>query len=376
VKEEQKKILDYLQEHEAEIFADLKELVLCDSPSADRETAQGCARAIQQLFRRRLGLEPAQVFPQESCGDHLSYRLGEGEKKLLLIGHYDTVWAPGQLPLRQEGNKLYGPGVFDMKSGLVLGVWALKTLKELNIPLEKQVEIFLNSDEETMSKTSAPIIMEHAKGCEAALVLEPAEAVTGRVKTRRKGSLNYRIRAYGKASHAGNDHRGGVNAIEEIARQTVYLHSLTDYDKGTTVNVGFVKGGVTKTIVPDYAEIDLEVRCCTVAESQRMRQIIDNLKPVVPGARLEIEGGIVKQPLERSDALYAKLREAAAGLELEIDDCLAGGGSDGNFTYAVGVPTIDGLGACGESLHAPEEHIYMDQYLPRIALLASYLTLL
>ncbi len=374
--EKSAKILGYLQEHQQEIQRDLTELVQADSLTADRDRVVTCSQKLQEIFRHRLALEPDRTYPQEKYGPHLSYRLGRGEKRLMLVGHYDTVWPKGKLELRQEGDLLYGPGTLDMKSGVISGIWALKALKELELFPEKEIDYFLNSDEEANSPTSAPVIMEHAKGCEAAVILEPAEAVTGAIKTGRKGLINYTITAHGKASHTGNDPQGGVNAIEEIARQIIWLHSLTDYEVGTVVTVGIVNGGVSTAIIPDFAQIKVDIRCLTVAESRRICQVVEQMKPILPGIRLEIEGGVIKEPLEATPWMFERLREAAEPLGLNLEQTIAGGTSDGNFTYQAGVPTIDGLGATGEGLHALHEHLYLKEYLPRIALLANYLTML
>ena len=379
MEQQEKRILDYLKSHEAEIFADLEELVRADSPTQtpeNKELIAHCSQVLRDIFARRIGVTPV-VYSQDTAGDHLRFDYGQGQDTVMIIGHYDTVWNKGQLEVKREGNKLYGPGVFDMKSGLISALWSLKAYQDLGIDPGKKIMVFCNSDDETGSKTSTPIIKDLAKDCKAVLICEPSEAVTGKLKTARKGGGGYTVTVHGKASHAGNDHKGGINAIEEMARQIQYVHTLTDYDKGTTLSVGICSGGTKTNIVPDFAQFKIDTRYSQVSEAERIYGLLHAIKPSLPGATVEVEGKPGKMPMERTPgnvALYEKALEAGKALDMELDQCMSGGGSDGNTTSAMGIPTLDGLGAVGEGLHAINEHIYIDQYIPRIALLASFMT--
>lgn len=369
------RILSWLESQYEKILGDVMDLVRSQSPSTDKVLADQCGREICRLMERRLGLAPT-VYPQQQYGDHLSFSWGETGPQILMLAHFDTVWNRDQLPLRQEGDVLRGPGVFDMKSGLVSAVWAVNACEKLALPLNKRICFFFNSDEEVSSPSSRTIVEKLARESSAALCMEPAESKTGNLKVARKGVLKYVITLKGRAAHAGNDIHLGVSAVEEAARQILYLHSLTDYQKGTTLNVGVVKGGTRPNIVAEQAVLELDVRVETPREGERIDRIIRQLKPSRPDILLEVKPAGGRPPMEACDAaltLLDRAKESAKALGFTVGGVLAGGGSDGNFTAAVGCPTLDGLGPVGEGAHALTEQIDLKQFLPRIAMAAGLL---
>lgn len=372
----QQRIVDYVTAHGQQILEDLKTLVQAESPTDCKELVDGCGQAIRQLVQQRLGLE-ATVYPQPVRGDHMSFTMGDGAEQVMILAHFDTVWQQGRLSLRQEGDRLYGPGILDMKGGLVAAIWAMKACRELGLPLNKRICLLCTADEEVGSGTSRGLIEQKARESAVVLCAEPAEAVTGNLKTARKGTGKYTVTITGKASHAGNDPQGGVSAVEEMAKQTLYLHGLTDYDKGTTVNVGVARGGTRPNIVAEEAVMEVDVRTWSLQEAQRIDGLLQGLQPTRPGITLRVEGGIGRPALEFTEAnkkAFAIAQQAAAELGQALEGAAVGGGSDGNFTSALGVATLDGLGAVGDGPHAEREHIEVSRYLPRVALLANLLT--
>jgi glutamate carboxypeptidase len=266
-----------------------------------------------------------------------------------------------------------GPGCFDMKSGLVLLYFALRCVAaELRRPLR----ILFTRDEEVGSTSSRPLIERYARGAVAAYVLE-SPLPGGTLKTARKGTGDFLVRVDGRAAHAGVEPQKGISATLELAHQTIALHALNDFAAGTTVNVGVVHGGTRPNVVAAAAEAQVDIRVSTLAEAARLEAAIRGLKPVLPGARLTITGGLNRPPMERSaamGALFARAREIAASMDVDIDEGSTGGGSDGNFTAALGIPTLDGLGAEGEGAHAAHEHVLTDSLPRRAALLAGLFT--
>lgn len=365
----------YLRQHQEEMLFDLEQFVRKDSPSQDKALVDECGLFLRELFAKHLAAE-AEVIAQNEVGDHLKFTLGQGNEQILIVGHFDTVWDKGRLPFRIEGNKAHGPGILDMKGGIIQALWALKAIKERGLSLNKKVVFLCNSDEEIGSIHSRKLIEEEAAKSVCVLVAEPAEASTGALKTSRKGVGIYDLKLYGHSAHAGNHHEDGINALEELARQIIALQELTDYEKGTTVNVGTAKGGSKRNVVPDYAEAQIDVRISSLAEAERINEKILGLRPQVTGARIEVTGGINRPPMERTEktaSLFAVAQAAAGELGLTLGEASVGGGSDGNFCAALGIPTLDGLGASGEGLHAEHEHILIDSLAIRAALLANLL---
>lgn len=366
------KILSFLEKNQPDILRDLELLVHRDSPSNSKELCDRCGKTIVELFAEKLGIQ-GEVFPQSHTGNHYKFTFGQGDEQLLFLGHFDTVWDKGRLSYRVEGNKAFGPGIFDMKSGIIQALWAAKSLKEQKIPLNKKIVFFLNSDEETGSPTSRSIIESEAKKSKIVLVGEPSISNTGGLKTSRKGVGIFNLKVEGVASHAGNHHDKGVNAIEELAHQILTLQGFTDYAAGTTVNVGVAHGGTRSNIVAAEAEAEIDLRAVTLAEAQRMEQLILNLKPKLQGAKVTVTGGMNRPPLERTPAiekLYLKARDIAQSLGFDLPEGPVGGGSDGNYTAALGIPTLDGLGGVGDGPHAEHEHILVSHLPQRSALLA------
>ena len=263
-----------------------------------------------------------------------------------------------------------------MKSGLVLTLWALRALLETGHSLPGPVWVFCNSDEETGSAASKDRILQLSQEARAVLVAEPAEAVTGSLKATRKGNGHYHVHIKGKAAHAGNDPLGGISAVEEMAHQILRLHALADLPNGTSVNVGVARGGTRANIIADEADMDVDVRFLTEKEAVRIEQAFQSLAPVHPGITLTVTGGRSMPPMEdtsKNRSLLDVARQAALALDYPLQTCSAGGCSDGNLTSAAGIPTLDGLGATGEGLHARHEQLYVDEYPLRTALMASLL---
>ncbi|WP_240675741.1 M20 family metallopeptidase [Ammoniphilus sp. CFH 90114] len=369
------KLLDYLQENQENILFDLETLVRAESPSQDKQAVDRCGHVLQQLFRTHLGVQ-ADVFPQEKTGDHLRFALGVGEEQILIITHFDTVWDIGRLTYRVEENKAYGPGIFDMKGGIIQSLWALKACVDLHVPLQYKIVFLCTSDEEIGSASSRQLIEEEARKSRYVLVPEPAVADSGALKTARKGVGEFRLKIKGKATHSGNHHEEGVSAVEELARQIMYIHSLTDYSLGTTLNVGIARGGTRVNVVPDEAEAVIDLRVTSMAEAERITHLLHNLKPQVPGTSITVEGDLERPPMERTEKtveLFNLAKECGEDLGIPLTEAFVGGGSDGNFTAALGVPTLDGLGPMGDGPHAEYEHVLIDQLPLRSALFAHLL---
>lgn len=295
--------------------------------------------------------------------------------QLLILGHLDTVWPVGtieRLPYRvMPDGTATGPGIFDMKAGVAIVIEALRAIKELGREPSRPVTVLLTCDEEIGSRTSRILIEEEARKSVAALVLEPP-IPGGIVKTARKGVGVYRIRAIGRAAHAGLDPAKGINAIVEMAHQTLSLAALNNFELGTTVSTGMIHGGTASNVVPAQATAEVDVRFWEPEEGQRIDAAIKSLTPVLAGSELEISGGINRPPMPRSpqnQALFELASELAHELGFELQEGSVGGGSDGNFTAALGVPTLDGLGVDGAGAHAEHEHIILADLPRRAALL-------
>jgi glutamate carboxypeptidase len=296
------------------------------------------------------------------------------EKQLLIVGHLDTVWPAGTLaarPFRVSEGRAYGPGIFDMKSGVALAALALRHIKETGRATKRNVTLLMTCDEETGSHFSRELIEQEARASHTALVLEPP-IPGGTVKTARKGVGEFELVAHGRSSHAGNDPRAGVSAITELAHQILAINALCDYERGTTLNVGVVRGGVLSNVVAAEARASIDMRFTSVEEGMRITDAMQSLKPVIDGARLEVRGGINRPPLLRTaeiGALFEHAKRLAAEIGYELREGSVGGGSDGNFIAALGVPVLDGLGVDGAGAHADHEHIIISDIPRRAALL-------
>jgi glutamate carboxypeptidase len=349
-------------------------LVRLESPSTDKAAVDRCGAELARHLEELGGLVTR--MSNEGAGDHVRAEFGMGPRQLLVLGHIDTVWPVGQLarmPLRLDEGRLHGPGVYDMKAGIALAMLALRVLLRLRVPLRHRVVLLFTADEETGSATSRGIIEQEADRSEAVLVVEPP-LPDGGLKTARKGVGRFSIEARGIAAHAGIEPDRGASAILELAHQILALEQLRDPNRGVTVNVGVVSGGTRVNVVPDYARAELDVRVDTMAAVGRIEETLAALRPHVSGVTLLIGGGIERPPLERTPAvadLYALARTVAAEIGHGLTEGSTGGASDGNFTAARGVPTLDGLGAIGGGAHALDEHIIVEALPWRAALIAG-----
>lgn len=371
-------LLNYLEMQEDKIVNDLYKVVKAESPSKNKKLTDLCGEIIQEIVTQRVGGE-IEVFPQENRGDHFKFTIGKGKQKVLICGHYDTVWEKGSLPIKIENAKFYGPGVFDMKGGLIQSIWAIHTLlKKREFP-NIELTFLFTSDEEIGSQTSRELIEQEALNSDVVLIPESPVEQTGEVKTARKGVGIYQLEIFGKATHAGNSHESGRNAVTELAHQIIHLENLTNYEIGTTVNVGVIKGGTKTNVVPDYATAMIDFRVETVEEATRMVNKMQSLKPISKGVEIKLTGGLNRPPMVKTDkteALFKKVKTAGELVGLQIEEKLAGGGSDGNFTAMLGIPTIDGLGVVGGGAHAKNEHIVLDELPKRVAMFAELLKLI
>lgn len=368
----EQRILSYLKEHESEIFADLEKLVRAEASTADVKELEVCRAVLSEIVMKRLGIKTELV---ATNGDHplLTFSYGSGEEKVVLVGHYDTVCPIGSMEFRKEGNELHGPGVLDMKSGLISAIWTMKSYQALEIDPGKKVTVIMNGDEEKRSPESSDIICELSRGAKAAFICEPSTS-NGDLKTGRKGSIGFWVTIHGKSTHAGNDHKGGINAIEEMAREIQFVHSLTDYEVGTTLNVGVCSGGTKGNVVPNLATFEVDCRYLIPSEGERIKNLISGYTATVPGTIREVKVDTGLPPMEQTEGnlrLFELAKKCGQELELSFSHKLVGGGSDGNKLSAMGIPTLDGMGAVGDGAHGVNEHLVIDRYIPRIALLAS-----
>ncbi len=374
-------LLAYLRDRRPAMIALLAALVEAESPSDQPARVEAAGDLFAQAALEAGG-SPSRA-PCRPAGAAVRVALpgrDPGAAPVLLIGHLDTVWPLGTLatrPFRVDGELAFGPGAFDMKAGLVQGLFALSALRALGRPPRRPVVFLATSDEELGSRASRPLVESEARGAAAVLVLEPAAGPHGALKTARKGVGWYRLVVTGRAAHAGLDPGKGVSALEELSRLVLACHALSDPARGTTVNVGVASGGTRANVVAAEASAEVDVRVSSREEAARVDAAIRALRPRHPEARLAIEGGLNRPPMERSAGtvrLFEQARGAAASLGLgELAEAAVGGGSDGNFTSALGVPTLDGLGAVGDGAHAAHEQVRLDRMPERAALLARLL---
>ena len=358
----------------------LKNVVDLESPSSEKAAVDRLIDFLQSEIEQRGGR--TERLSQTQFGDLLVSRFGSGEQRpLLVMTHVDTVWPIGtieRLPWRIEGDKGYGPGIFDMKASVAMMLTALDIINELDLS-GRPITWIINTDEEVGSPVSRQVLEELALESELVLCLEPPVPPDGALKTERKGVGMFTMTIEGRASHAGADHEAGISAVEELARQIQWLHGFTDYDAGTTVNVGVVQGGTKRNVVAAHAEALIDLRVTSMAEADRIVPQILGATATVEGARVEVEGELNRPPMERTEAIAAafqRARDIGKDLGLDLKEASTGGGSDGNFTAAAGVPTLDGLGCNGEGGHADHEHIDVDKIDERAALIAALLVYL
>ncbi|MGA7684434.1 MAG: M20 family metallopeptidase [Terriglobales bacterium] len=374
--------LAYFEERLDAMVANIRELVEMESPSDDKAAVDKLADVVAGKFAALGGA--VRMHRAEKFGNHLQvdFAGAAGGKPVLLLGHYDTVYPMGTLgsmPCRVRDDKLSGPGVLDMKSGIALMMSAIGALRDWRASvrssrLPRSVTVLLVSDEEVGSDSSRAITESLAKKAAAVLVLEPSYGFAGAVKTARKGVGDYAIKVTGKSSHAGLDFEKGVNAILELARQIERVSGFTDLKKGLTVNVGIVSGGSRTNVVPAEAVAQVDVRIARMKDAAGIDKKIRGLRAFNRRCQLEISGGINRPPMERTAgvaALYAAAVKIAADLGWKLGEAAVGGGSDGNFTAGMGIPTLDGLGGVGDGAHAVHEHILISELPRRAALLAG-----
>lgn len=371
-------MLRWITEHREDLLADLRTYVELESPSSDKESLDSTLAWLGSWLDERLG-EPDRIRRVDG-GERGDIEVrdypGRGDRPILLLCHYDTVWPLGtltEIPFRIEGDRGTGPGIFDMKSGLVHAVWALKALDAAGLE-RPPIRLLLNGDEETGSMSSRPVIEAEAAGVAAALVFEAS--ADGAIKTARKGVGIFRVDATGVEAHAGLDPDKGCSAIDEIARVVLHLHGLTDRDKGTTVNVGVLDGGTRTNVAAGKASAQLDVRVAGQEEADRIDRALADLRPHDPRATLTLSGGWNRPVMERTPKtveLYERARAIASELGVDLRECSVGGASDGNFVAALGIPVLDGFGAVGDGAHARHEHISVRGMLERTALAAAML---
>lgn len=371
-------ILQYFRERQPAIVEMIKEIVEIESPSYDVERSREVMAWVEQAaLDIPLGLQIERI-PAEGYGEHLIIRAFPGAgRQAMLLGHTDTVHPVGtkaQNPTRIEDGRLYGCGSFDMKAGVVLMLESLRFFAATGTAPAHPITILLSCDEEVGSFTGRPIVEMEAQKSAFCLVCEPSAA--GRVKTGRKGTGTFTIKAHGRPAHAGLEPEKGASAILELARQIDKLDALNQPASGTTANACTIRGGTTTNVIPEHAECTLDVRFTSVAEATRIERAVGAIKPVDKRVRLEVQGGINRHPLERTPAvigLYDKARELAAGFGYELGETQVGGGSDGNFVGALGVLVLDGLGVTGDGAHTLYEHILIDDIAPRATLITMLL---
>ena len=365
--------LDYCQAHNGWLIDFVKTLAAIESPTDDKAAVDRCGAELERRLQAA-GMRTTRD-RTSGAGDHLLAEIGDEGPRVLLLGHFDTVWPVGQIarmPIEVRGGRLHGPGTFDMKAGIGLGLQAVRALTAA-AALRGRVAMLWTTDEETGSGTSRPLVEREALASDAVLVLEPA-LPGGAVKTSRKGCGQFELIAHGVAAHAGVDPGKGVSAIGEIARQILAIEALADLPRGVSVNVGIVSGGSRPNVVAEEARAIVDVRAPTAAQADAIMRAFSALRPQLSGARLDLTGGFERPPMERTEGvarLYAEACAIAAELGVALEEGGTGGGSDGNFCAALGVPTLDGLGAVGDGAHALHEHVEVASLPLRAAILAG-----
>lgn len=355
----------------------LKRLVQAESPSDDKGAVDACVTLAAEHVRALGGT--VKLHRQRAYGDVLEARFGPRSKpaeRILLLGHLDTVWPLGTLktmPCRLRDGRLWGPGTLDMKAGVAMALTAVEMLTEAGL-LEREIVLLLNSEEEVGSPVSRPITERLARQCAAVYVLEPAQGLA--YKTARKGTGNWKIDVRGVAAHAGVDFEKGASALRELARAIETVSGWTNLKRGVTVSVGVAAGGSKSNVIPAAAWAEVDARIARMADGPRLERRFAGLKAVDKRCSLTVSGGINRPPMERGRGtvkLFRRAQALAAELGIALEEAATGGASDGNFTAALGVPTLDGMGAVGEGAHARQESIVVEHLAPRTALLAGML---
>ena len=370
------KIRNYILNHKDEILNDLISLVKVEGSTDEIENLVEVRNQLKEIINKRFNriIEEIQVESTRNC---LYTKLidQDNDKSILLLGHYDTVHPRGTMPLNIYNNIFYGPGVCDMKGGIIIGLWACKAINELRYKTNYPVYMLNNGDEEKGSRDSLNILLDKAKNTRAVLILEPAFD-NGDLKTGRKGAGGCKITIYGKASHAGLHPEEGVSAIEEAAHHILALHSLNNNEFGTTINVGVIHGGTVKNVIADKVILDIDIRVKTLSEIERIERAIKDIPLILKGTRKEVEFLKPTLPLEEKEEniqLFELYKEGANRIGIEVGKSFVGGASDANRLVCLNIPILDGLGAVGKGMHANHEQIDLNQFFDRIVMLACLL---
>jgi glutamate carboxypeptidase len=373
-------LLSYFQDRRQQMVDLLTELVNYESGTKEKAHVDKLGSFMESQFRA-LHASSVTRYPQQHVGDFLLAKWNENahSKPIMFLIHIDTVWPAGTLaqrPVRiDDEGRLFGPGAIDMKGGITVTLSAIKGLVERREMPNRPIWVLMTSDEEVGSIYSQPLIMELAAQCGLVLVMEPATQDEA-LKTSRKGVSNFTISVEGRASHAGNAPEKGINAVVELAYQTLKLQEMNDLRNGTSVSVTVVNGGIATNVIPDKATAQVDVRTLKAAAYTEISQRIHNLQPYLPGAKLSVTDGSARGPMERNalmDKTYAQCKAIGERHGLTIREDSSGGGSDGNFTAHMGIPTLDGLGPSGDGLHAVHEHVVIASLPRRATLIAAML---
>jgi glutamate carboxypeptidase len=373
-------ILSWLKSKQSEIVALIGEFVRTESPTDDPAAV---ARFVELVSDTLAPIASVATRPGGLFGPHLLAEIAlPGKRKagqVLALGHSDTVWPAGTLktmPFRQADGRLWGPGALDMKSGIAFFIFAARALRELDISVPSRVLLQLNSDEEVGSQSSRPLTEKNARRSKAVLVLEPGTGLEGKLKTARKGVGVFSVKVRGKASHAGVDFPAGASAIVELARQIETIAAFTRLDRGLTVNPGVISGGTRSNVVAAEARAEVDIRVVRARDAAALEKRFRALRPHDRRCSVEVAGGLNRPPMERSSGtvrLFRTAQKLARDFGIGLEESSTGGGSDGNFTAALGIPTLDGLGGVGEGAHAANESILVDRIADRAALIARLL---
>ncbi|HUB34758.1 MAG TPA: M20 family metallopeptidase [Bryobacteraceae bacterium] len=374
-------ILSYIQARQPEIVALTRKFVECESPS---DAPEAVNRFVELVADSAAPFGKVRTVADGRYGKHLVCEMSlPGRRKqgqILALGHSDTVWPLGTLasmPFREKEGRLWGPGVLDMKAGIVFFLFAVQAMREMDLPARSKVLLQLNSDEEVGSTSSRALTEKNAARSHTVLVLEPGTGLEGKLKTARKGVGLYHLTVRGRAAHAGVDFTAGASAVVELARQIDRIAGFTRLERGVTMNPGVISGGTRSNVVAAEARAEIDVRVPRLRDGALLEKRFRSLRPFDRRCSLEIAGGLNRPPMERSASivkLFRKARGLAAELGVKLEESTTGGGSDGNFTAAIGTPTLDGLGGVGEGAHASNESILVDRIADRTALLVKLLT--
>ncbi len=370
----------FFVEKQAEILDFIRELCEIESPSHHVAGSKRIVDFIETKAQKLKCVDSIERVFSENYGDHIVIRAFQNsnptEKQILMLGHTDTVHPVGSLaerPFRIDGDKVFAPGIFDMKAGIALIIFSLQALETLNIKPQSPITILLDCDEEIGSPSGREVVECEAKNAKACFVFEPS-APSGMVKTGRKGTANYTLKAHGIPAHAGLEPQRGASAILELAHQIPKIQALNDYENGTTANVCLIRGGTATNVIPAEAEVEIDVRFTKMSEAEKVERSIFGLQNCDERVSLEIVGEINRPPMERTEKvieLYEKARTIAESISYEIGETQVGGASDGNFVGALGVPVLDGLGVQGDGAHTFHEYILASDIPNRGALIAS-----